>query len=506
MKVLLVDDDKIIRYGLKKIIEKSGDTFTVVGEANNGLTALDMITNTKPDIVITDIKMPVMDGLELITKIKENKIKCKVIALSGFDEYKFVRESLKNGAIDYLLKPIDNQDLINLLNSAKKDIEDEEIAMNEYVNDIESSKNIINEKILNKLLSNDENIDENLIEKINKLDISEFKIAIISFKVLKENNISKLLNEIKISLVEKINVISDNIIICEYEKNIVLVYKCEFNDKINKLLELIIMGKKNIIYYMDYIKSGNIKQEYDKGIGEILQNFYGEEIKYVDMLSSNNQKDIDEIYIKLISNIELLDKNNLVKNFEVIFKLLKQNQVSPKVTIHLLNKLIDVCKLKIDDFNKVYEENQFIQGVVMKDYIYYIKNLEEGKKDIINFFSDLIDNIKKTREGRSDRIIEFAKDYIKENYNKSISLSDVANKVYLNPNYLSELFKKKAGKNFIEYLVELRISVAKEKLKVPGIKIYEVANEVGYKEQVSFNRAFKRIVGISPKEYMNLVK
>ncbi|OOM13768.1 response regulator [Clostridium saccharobutylicum] len=506
MKVLLVDDDKIIRCGLKKIIERAGEQFVIIGEANNGVTAFEIIKREEPDIVITDIKMPVMDGIELIEKVKENKFKCKIVALSGFDEYKFVRESLKNGAVDYLLKPIDNKDLIELMNKIKMDKEEEEKHIREYADKMEKSNKIINEKMLYKLLSNELYNNMNNEGKIKNFNLLEFKMLVISFRILNKEDIIYKLDEIRNKVFEHFDNVLDDLIICEYEKNLIVLHKKSEDEKMNRLLQLIRSEDKDIVYKSMDIDSNDIRGIYLQCTQGLLENFYGKKIQYSNQYLHDNQKNIDQLMEKIINDMELLNKADLRRNFEEFVKILKENSIYPKATKILIIKLIDLCKLKIDDFNNVYNESQSKEQLKVKDYIGYMKNFEDGRIFLLKFFNEMLENMKDIREGRSDRVIEFAKEYIKANYNRNISLKDVADKVYLNPNYLSELFKKNVGKNFIEYLIELRINKSKELLKIPGIKIYEVSNEVGYKDQVSFNRAFKRIVGMPPREYMMLVK
>ena len=125
MKVLIADDDKLIRKGLRMIIEEGAPYCEIIGEAFNGRQALEMIQLEKPDLLITDIKMPLMDGVELVKTVGSMGIKIRSIVLSGFDEYRYVRETMKSGVIDYLLKPVKDEVLIELLSKTCEDIRQE---------------------------------------------------------------------------------------------------------------------------------------------------------------------------------------------------------------------------------------------------------------------------------------------------------------------------------------------------------------------------------------------
>lgn len=122
MNIFLADDDRIIRMGLRKILSRESEEYAVIGEAANGEDALEQMRLCMPDLLITDIKMPIMDGTELIRKIREYRWPVRTIVLSGFDEYNFVRGTLKNGATDYLLKPINRTELLDLVEAICMDL------------------------------------------------------------------------------------------------------------------------------------------------------------------------------------------------------------------------------------------------------------------------------------------------------------------------------------------------------------------------------------------------
>ena len=124
MNVFIADDDRIIVQGLRKMILDLNDGFTVIGSAYNGEDALEKLLSSDVDLLITDIKMPIMDGLELIQKIKLHKPEIRIIVLSVFDEYHFIRSSLKGGATDYLLKPINRDEFYDVLQGLRKECED----------------------------------------------------------------------------------------------------------------------------------------------------------------------------------------------------------------------------------------------------------------------------------------------------------------------------------------------------------------------------------------------
>ena len=127
MRIFLADDDRLIRMGLQKILTREKEEYEIVGMAANGKEAIEGIERSNPDLLITDVKMPIMDGIQLIKELKKRGLGPKIIALSGYGEYQFVRNTLKNGAADYLLKPVDRQELLDLVAAIQKDIQSEKI-------------------------------------------------------------------------------------------------------------------------------------------------------------------------------------------------------------------------------------------------------------------------------------------------------------------------------------------------------------------------------------------
>lgn len=122
MKIFLADDDRIIRLGLQKILTRASEEYEIAGQAADGEDALRQILQCRPDLLITDIKMPIMDGMELTGELRALGLPTKIIILSGFDEYDFVRTTMKNGAVDYLLKPVDRQELLDLVAATNAEI------------------------------------------------------------------------------------------------------------------------------------------------------------------------------------------------------------------------------------------------------------------------------------------------------------------------------------------------------------------------------------------------
>lgn len=409
MKIIVVDDDKIIRIGLSKIIKRLFDEHEVINEFQNGLLALEYLKENEEsvDLVITDIKMPIMTGIELIEKAEEELKKPPIfIVLSGYDEFNYVRDTMKAGALNYLLKPIKQDDLKNIMKEVevkRKDIER-------------------NYRILDKSI------------EVLKKDF--FKYILFTNKDINFKTDELLLENMQLSE--------------EYIYKMIVTDRKEYNANILK----------------DFINS--ISAEYNKieyAVFNLEDNIYI--IFYFD---SKQYRNIDVINEKIENEIEVFVNNNR--------------------NVYILRYTDKVWKLR--EYYKLVKK--------LKENMYY----DDGsKKYFVNDSDKLLEALNNGDNNPNAVAINLAKQYIINNFNKNITLKDVANEVLLSQNYLSELFKKETGEGFYDFLSNYRIKKAKELLLTTNLRIYEIGQKVGYNDSITFGRAFKKIAGTTPNNFRN---
>lgn len=408
MKILIVDDDRIIRMGLCKKIKRLFNDYEIINNFQNGSLAFDYLEENFQDVdlVITDIKMPIMTGLELIEKsIKQLSKAPAFIVLSGYDEFSYVRDSMKAGANNYLLKPIKEEEL-------KKALEDIEIKIND---------NKRQDKIINKSI------------EILKKDF--FKNILFSSKNINSRSNSSLLENIQLD---------EN-----YLYNMIVIERKKGDD--NTLLKRFI---KNILKKYEFLEY--LFFNYEDSVYMIL---------YFNINACANVKDLRE---KMEKETDIFVENKrcvyILEATEKVWELREQSKLVGKV-----------------------RENMYCDCKSKKYFLTQSKSLSE---------------ILKEDEKNSNTIaIDLAKKYIINNFNKDITLKDVASEVYLSHNYLSELFKKEVGEGFYDFLSKYRIKKAKEILMTTNLKVYEIAEYVGYSDSITFGRAFKKITGTTPNGF-----
>ena len=539
LKILIADDDKIIRHGLRVIIENNAPEFLIVGEASNGEFALEAIKTLAPDILIVDIKMPVMDGMELIKSIKNLNIDIKTIVLSGFDEYRYIRETMKNGAVDYLLKPVENEVLLELLNKIRADIVAEKKSEQQarcFSEKVMESLVILKEKFLKELAKGNDVAFADYTQKMGEFGICGaqlFLMAIICMddfhsikRQMSKGKNTSIISVIRQHIVHALNVnrMDDRVLMAESENQVMMLFTdtiqqeedFEYNTVtlIEKTRETV-KSREGLSFTVGVSKVfENISRThiaYHQAVFALQRRFYDGKNKVIvyvpedSLYNDLNDSQLDEEICVLINCIEIGDYCKAKKAAGTIFDKIMKNNVAPERFREILSNVIRKVYTMVQDFKEVVE-NYTAEDFDLLFHIEELDTLEELKEYVLNTFYKVTQVISLERSEKSKKVIEIAKDYIKKHYKGNISLKTISEYVYLNSSYFSELFKDETGKNFIDYLIETRIDAAKKLLSKPEIKVYQVGQMVGYNEPVSFNRAFKKIVGISPVEYRNIIK
>lgn len=407
-KVMIVDDEMLARIGMKSLIAWNNNGFELVGEYENGKLALEAARTIKPDIIITDIKMPQLSGIELIRNLKQEGFNIKYIILSSYDDFIYVKEAMKLGAEDYILKLEMEPDI--LLNLLKKTAEKIELECNKNSSYRKIDLNILKDNFIKDLLIGNVVETGEIVENLKQLNLClpEKQLFVLYIKII---NTSSYLhyNEQDLSIM---------------------------NYSIINILDEIIMN-------------------YGTGYACEIRGWEYSIILSFRLALENHEKEPDILKEKLIKNIEEL--------------------------------LADLLNLKV----------RIGVSTIFNEY----NKMNIGFKEALNSYSkhEYIGNYNLKSENRM--IIINAKEYIKKNIDKDISLEKLAFFLGLSPNYFSSIFSKETGESYIQYLINQRIELAKILLEENSYKIYDIAKRVGYPNAHYFSRIFKKITGVTPQEY-----
>lgn len=521
IKVLIVDDERLIRIAMRNIVDWEGLDCEVIGYEKDGVEALKKIENEHIDLIITDLKMPNLDGIGLIKELKKKNISSKIVVLSNHGDYELVRMAMKEGAFDYLLKvTIERKDIEDLINQIK---DDKNINENKKINFIESKEIEVfdTEELKNNL---------NFIKKYNEIDDNEFIKSIKNAGISKTlesdykisyfnvDNIKKIYNsKIKERSNLKINI--KNIIEESISKD--LNYRIIFINNHSGIIIFYNLKEENLILINNYISKNinqylNIKitialskkykglEKFKKCFKETIDffewRFYLGENSFIDCENVCEFKKIDYTAItypmEIIKNIR---ERNFDENYDLCKNILKysiKNNCNPndiKEIFKFIFSNIEGDEIqkgikKADKFNEIRKE---------LDICRYISSLEECLyNELIN-----IENLIKENNKTYRREIEIIVDYIDKNIGKKISLAMLAKTVNMNESYLSRIFKSETGKNITYFINERKMNKAIELLSNKDVMVKQAALMVGIDDQFYFNKLFKKFYGINPSEF-----
>lgn len=495
-KVLIVEDEFIMRQGMKHMIEWEKEGFTIVGEATNGEEALKLIDELKPNIVISDIVMPILNGVDFSKIVQKKYPEVQIIILSSYDSFEYVKDTLLSGAVDYILKPtLTTNQLLVTLNKAVDRIPGLELVKDQdiyYSNIIERyilgfEDNIENKSFFEifpnscfRLLGF--NIKQSYIR--NKKLLKEYRRIIEDFLI--NNNyvfIRFIINEDILLYLINYKVSNDKEFINNFTKYIE-------NKVIEEDLFLIITPKFNNIC--------SVKSIYNnKFLPYLSKKFYYKKKLILNTEDTISNIDIDKFdtskYDYLLKKKDFIQAINLIKDY--IDKSILE-QVDEYKLKNLLKNLLYNLIVNLESYNLDAEElrqkyfKKIDKTLYVEEFIFEFNNILLELKEFINKNINL----------EEDRITEIL-EYIDKNYNKPLELRDIANEFNLNYYYLSYYFNNHCNEGFSEYLNRIRIEKACDLLKENKRYVSEISSMIGYSDHSYFCRVFKKITGYTPSNY-----
>lgn len=530
-KVFLVEDEIVIREGIKNLIHWEEEGFKIVGDESDGESAYPMIIKEQPDILITDIKMPFMDGLELSKLLKKDIPQLKIIIVSGYSDFGYAQQAIDIGVNEYLLKPVTSAKLMTAVKNAAAVIEKErkeKQILEQYQQLVYQKQGEKRKDFFNALVSGKMSLSQ-IIQQEEELGIdmvaSVFCVLLFQFKG--QEDMYEYSNDIVQCEAKMTHALSKFPDIKVFERGMdgwAFILMGENELQINKLTQELCDLLINIC---------KDRAHFFGGIGRVVHRVRDLQQSYLDansafslryfenrdqFLSYNDVRNIKSQIGNRINvselNLEKLDRN-LLENF------LKRG------TIHDVDEFVDSY---FDGFGtNAMKSTIFRHYIIMDGYsaiMKFLKTLKYPKEKIDSSLKNMnsiiehlasfedcsafyksilkeaIDLRNKNSQKRYAGLIEKAKEYMNLKFDMSdLSLDQVASTVNLSPNYFSSLFNQETGMTFIEYLTDLRMEKAKDYLRCSGKKITEIGFLVGYLDSHYFSYIFKKTQNCTPSEY-----
>ena len=523
--VFVVDDEPIVLEGIRSKIDWESSGFTFAGEATDGEIALSMLHEVKPDILITDIKMPFMDGLQLSAAIKKIQPWIKIIILSGHDEFDYAKRAISIGIEDYLLKPFTPDELLKSLQKTALQIDRERKQLSDISRlkeELKSTETLKKKEFLNNLVHGAENMSDamqksqelglNLISRFYKVLLSRIKSS--SGNIQNQEEACSILNSYSAGW-ESAECFfhHSNILVCifkgsdreELDESVFHAAEtiAHIETKNEDCMVLTAIGKT-----VEHLSELNVSYEDAKQILSLGGESGKNRIISSDDLGSRLDSDSESGILDLKENDPLVDrlkyagKNDISAIIDESMELIRNNpgQFSVFASYLLVDLIFAVSKLveKLGgDIKKLRPE--ILQRKFIDDAVQDEKGFRQKIAQVLSFALEYRDS---KMTGKYGDVILKAKRYIEEHYtDQNTTLTTVAEAVALSPNHFSTIFSQECKTTFIEYLTAVRLENAKRLMRETDMKGYDIAYECGFSDPHYFSYIFKKNTGFSPREY-----
>lgn len=529
LKIFLVEDEFVVREGIKNNIDWSAHGYEFCGEASDGELALPMIQKQKPDIVITDIRMPFMDGLVLSRLLKKEMPWIEIIILTGYGEFEYAKEGIKLGVAEYLLKPINGEELLREVDALavkiekkKKEREIREMYLKEM------KENFLKERkdLFHHLVIGEKSAGE-LLEIAGGLDIDLsalwYNIVLLEIRSMKhtQEEYSNSLVEIEQRLEKK----DDTQHLLMFDRNPegkAILFKADSGEELEKLQNTYLEEMKEMLdsyeeirYFVGVGMPVNRLRElpvsFEKARHAFAHRYLVREScilnsEEIDRRSYPVQEDFDISHVdlrqidrsKIKEFLKLGDKEEAIYFVEEFFKALGSNALKSNIFRQYITMDAYFCVA------------DFLEGLQLsRDEIELLdvssgcpQNQEEAVRYVTAIMEKALELREKNASNRYGAVVDEVIRYIEQNYgDEELSLNLLASHVNFSPNHLSTVFGQQTGQTFTRFLTEYRMNKAKELLRCTGKRSSEISMEVGYKDPHCFSYLFKKTQGMTPTQY-----
>lgn len=533
IKIFLVEDEVVMRNGIKNNIPWEKEGLLFAGEASDGELAYPLIKKVQPDILITDIRMPFMDGLELSELVKKEFPRIKIIILSGYNEFDYAKQAIHIGVTDYLLKPITASKLLEAVKKVAEVIErerEEENMLERYRLEMAENTVLDRQRLFKDLVTSRISFKEAL-ERGEQLgmELSASFYQLMLFKLIPSGPSSVWSDRVlscQEAIEERMEGRQHILVFDRGEEGWAFILTGESEQEVERRTRDCAAGLGDLVRtYKDIQffgsiggcvnRLGDLQQSYGQAGRAFASRFFSEMNQVV------SYSEMEQVYSAAGEAIDIHSVDGSKVNRRTLEHFLKQGTVEEAVSF------VEEYFQNIGEKN--YHSFMFRQYIIMDCYLCARTFLEELGMDMKNLpleVTDMEGTLKEShsmetlkerlvslfketmslRDGQTaskySQVLEEAMAFIRENYAKEeISLNTVASRVNISPSYFSSIFSQEMGVTFVEYLTSVRMERAKELLMCSNMKTSEIGYEVGYKDSHYFGYLFKKTVGCTPKEY-----
>lgn len=528
--VLLVDDEALTREAIGENIPWEELGFELIGSCENGREAMERMEQITPDLLLTDICMPYVDGIELARYVYEHHPDTRTVIISGYDEFDYAKQAVRYQVMEYILKPITPSELMEVLIRAKESL-DERCARTRTLKKLRgayvSNRPFLQGRFLNSLLRGNERSD-GLEEKMEELDLS-LPGSFFSTAIVEGDDLSPFLDQYKdvrddLALFAICNITQELIeksklgaAFQNMEERTIIIFCGETEKQLNRQIEEALREIQQTIQHLLLIETTigvgqivadirQLYQSYEAANGIMEQKFLlgGGQILRADLLEepkSSNPIDVAKWAGRVVQAVKggsEEDIERIVREFAQKIRDSYSNRNRSIIYVqNLLLTVIATANLIKEKENIIVEEEK-----ELLNRLYSYEHLSDMATDVIAICAHISKLLGEQLDSYGKKQAMMALDYIEHNYMKSeVNLNSVCSHLAISTSYFSTLFKSCTGETFIEALTKKRMEEAKKLLENTSMKTYEVAQEVGFSDPHYFSIAFKKATGRTPTEY-----
>ena len=527
-KLLIVDDEPVTREGISDFIRSNDFGIDVVRQADSGEEALKIVDELRPDIILSDIKMPGVDGIEFAQIIRSKYPGIKIIFISGYDDTDYLHSAFKVDAVDYILKPVKLKELRAVLGRVTNCIsreQDKEKRVRDMENKLMKSMPLLRQRFFMLLINGRENDEDSIAQQCDFLGIKLLqskRLCAICVNIINYEFPDKIKDRQCLSFAV-LNILQE--LVDKFMAGYV------FENSMGEFVGILDFGhedyEKDFFEFADMVKKSfkeAINMDVIIGVGEMVDSLSKIHMSY----SQANCAAMNKMFIDTDSAISMdslsgIPNDGFIINERVYDKLINCLRTADSDGVKaIISDIFDILK-KRDNLNTPYCFNVCIQLLFfgMKFFselgmysgateIYehqtlkkltHTAELDEMKTVICEHYGYLCMQIGEKRTKRGNNPVDKIKAIVDEKYSEDLTINDIAEEVFLSPTYMCFIFKQKTGMTINEYLTFVRIEAAKKLLSDSSLKLSEVSRRVGYPNTSYFSKLFKKRVGCNPSEY-----
>lgn len=501
IKIVIIDDEPLVRMGMKSMIEWQQYGYQIVGEAGNGVQGLKLIQEFKPDVVLVDLMMPQMDGIELITQAKEKGFKGKFIILTCVSEFEYLQKAIRLGVSRYILKSsVNPEEILETVNEITGEIQKKKICSEDFPEEYEQGEQFVLHEFINLIFKGVISNPEEIEKKLKIFGFTEKKNCYLQLYAVKHPK------QDQISMLYKMAVIGKNILneeggygtcFVNYENYLVILSEGIF---IHEVEDIAYRMKESAKQYFDLELMGNI-QKINKETWDICsayrelkdvfsQEFFGREAQSINIMDWISQTEYAS-YNKLVASI------NIIREMMIHSHLFTEKEVK-NIYAGAVDYVIKLFELKDNDLKQVRKNKE----IPVIEELKQISSFDEMHKFTLGLLKECYFLAeRKGYPGYDDKLVDKMIQFICQNCETKISTKDVAEHIHFSVDYTCRYFKKKTQTNLTDYILKLKIYRSREEL-MNGMNLAKIAERYGFSSDGHYVKTFKKYEGITPGAFI----